>query len=180
MEERVSGNSFVFCLFRTFNLCLILVGLGVMASGIYVSIEDKSFDWYNGSFIGLGILTIILAILGHKSRYSQGILTFYCVVLFLIGVGMVGFTIGIISYSDFSNKLGDQNADGVRYSLLAGCILILITWLLACCYRRSIKWANFYEKNDPKKNYIKMPKVTPKTDKKREELNKKYSGLKNG
>ena len=44
MEDRVSGNSYVFCMFRLFNLGMIAVGLGVLAAGIYVCADDKSFN----------------------------------------------------------------------------------------------------------------------------------------
>lgn len=181
MEERVSGNSCIFCLFRLFNLCLIVVGLGVMAAGIYVCADDKSFNWYNGSFTGLGIITILIAIIGHKSKYSQGGFSFYSLCLLLLTLAMCGFTAGIIAYSDFSSKVGEENANAVRYSLLGSCGIMLFTFILALCYRRSIKWANFYSENDPKqrKNYINMPLVTPKTDKRREEMNTKYAELRN-
>ena len=145
---------------------------------MYVQMTRASI-WYNGSFTGLGVLSILLAIIGHKSKYSQGTITFYCISLFLLTLAMIGFTAGIIAYSDFSTKVGEENANAVRYSLLGGCGVMVTTFVLAVCYRRSIVWANFYNENDPKmrKNYINMPLVTPKTDKRREEMNTKYAEL---
>ena len=180
MEDRVKGNSCIFCLFKFLNLFLILVGLGILVAGIYVCADDKSFNWYNGSFTGLGIITILVAIVGHKSKYSQGGMTFYCISLFLITLAMGGFTAGIIAYDGFSDSIGESNANAVRYSLLLGCIIMLVTFVLAVCYRRSIGWANFYNENDPKFRHNNVPLVSaPKTEKRREEMYAKYAELRN-
>jgi hypothetical protein len=178
MEERVKGNSCTFCMFRTLNLFLILVGLGIVGAGAFVCAQDGSFNWYNGSFIFLGLSTVLVAVLGHKSRYSVGRITFYVLCLFLMTAAMIGFTIGIIAYSDFSNTLGEDKANAVRYSLLAGSVIMGCTLFWAWCYRRSIKWARFENDNDPsKRKLINMPIVTPKTDKRRDEMNEKYAAL---
>ena len=175
MEGRVQGNSCLSCLYRFFNIFLIPVGLGVMVAGIYVSVNDSSFNWYNGSFIGLGLAAIVVAIIGHKSKFSLGAMTFYCICLLIISSAMIGFTIGIIAYSDFSNKLGQSSADAVRYSLLGACILMTCTFFLGVFYRNSLKLRAFEHDNDPKRKFINMPVVTPKTDKRREEMKAKYN-----
>ena len=180
MDEKAKGNSCIFFMFRFFNLCLVIIGLGILVAGIYICADDNNFGWYNGSFTGLGILTILTAILGQKSRYSQGAMTFYCICLFLMTIAMGGFTVGIIMYSKFSNTIGESNANAIRYSLLVSCIFMLVTFILAVCYRRSLKWANFYKENDPKKKYIDIPLIAaPKTAKRREEMHKKYAELRN-
>lgn len=179
MEERVQGNKCVLCMFRFINLFLIVIGLGVIAAGIYVCADDSSFNWYNGSFTGLGLGIIIVSIIGHKSRFSQGGMTFYCLLLLITTLAMIGFTIGIIVYSDFKNSIGESNANAVRYSLVGACAVMIATFVMGLWYRNSIKWANFYNDHDPKRKLINMPEVTPKTDKRREEMNSKYAQLRN-
>lgn len=175
MEGRVHGNRCLSCLYRSFNIFLIPVGLGVMVAGIYVCADDASFNWYNGSFTGLGLITIIVAFIGHKSKFSLGSMTFYCLCLLILSAAMIGFTIGIIAYSDFSKKLGENSANAVRYSLLGACVLMTCTFFLGVFYRNSLKLAAFEHDNDPKRKFINMPVVTPKTDKRREEMKAKYN-----
>lgn len=88
---------------------------------------------------------------------------------------MIGFTIGIIAYSDFDKKLGETNANAIRYSLLGDCVLMTCTFFLGVFYRNSLKLATFEHDNDPKRKFINMPVVTPKTDKRREEMKAKYN-----
>lgn len=177
MKSRVAGNTCLFCLFRTCNFFLILVGLGVITAGIYVAVDDKSFKWYNGSFIGLGAITVILAIIGHKSRYSQWSINIYIFLLGLTTAAMIGFTIGIIAFSNFSNIIPTNKANAVRYSLLCCSIIMVLTWVLAFCYRRSTNWALFYAKNTPSNKENNLPLVTPKTDEQRQKIKTKYGQL---
>jgi hypothetical protein len=146
-----------------------------MITGIYVSATDHSFSWYNGSFIGMGLATIIIAFIGHKSKYSLGGMTFYCGCLLLISAAMISFSIAIISYSPLSNKLGTSNANAVRYSLLCSSIIMVCTFFMGVFYRNSLKLRTFEHDNDPKRKFISMPEVTPKTDKRREEMKAKYN-----
>ena len=175
MGDRVQGNSCLSCLYRFFNIFLVPVGLGTMVAGIYVSATDGSFSWYNGSFIGMGLASIIVSFIGFKSKYSVSGMTFYCACLLLLSVAMISFTIAIIAYSSFSSKLGTSNADAVRYSMLVASILMVCTFFLGVFYRNSLKLRSFEHDNDPKRKFIHMPEVTPKTDKRREEMKAKYN-----
>ena len=77
----VAGNSFLYCLFRSCTLMLLVVGLGNISAGISVCVQADNFMWYNGGYIFLGFFLVMLAIFGHTTRTALGGLTFYLVCL---------------------------------------------------------------------------------------------------
>ena len=177
IEDRVAGNSCIFCLFRTATLCLLFAGLGSLAAGIAVCADAGNFSWYNGSYIGLGVFVVVLAGVGHKTKYSVPGLTCYLLTLILVFLAELGFTLGIIFYTDYSNILGEEKANAVRYSLLGGCAIILFCIVVGYCYRNSLKDREFYAHNQPLKNTT-TNYETPKTNAKRQEMASKYDQLK--
>jgi hypothetical protein len=143
MDELVQNSSHLSFLFKFLNLFLIPVGLGTIITGIYLSGMYQSFSWYNGSFIGIGLATIIVAFIGHRSRYSIKGMNFYCLYLLLISVPMIFFSIAIFSYSSLSNKLGISNANAVKYSLLCFSVFMVITFFFGVLYRKLLKPRTF-------------------------------------
>lgn len=178
-NQPVGGNTCIFCMFLTCNLLLLVVGLASASAGIAACAETGNFSWYNGSFVILGIFTSFLGVLGHKLRYSIAKLTFHLVFVVIVFVLQLGFTIGIISYTEYENLIGEESANGVRYTLLAACIIIFCCFFMGLCYRRSLHSNQWY---DRELAFITSPSVsneTPNTDSAREEMYKKYPQLKN-
>ena len=178
-NQPVGGNSCIFCMFLTCNLSLLLVGLASASAGIAACVETGNFSWYSGSFVMLGIFTSLLGVLGHKVRYSIPKLTFHLVCVFVVFVLQLGFTIGIISYSEYDDLLGEESANGVRYTLLIACIIIFCCFWMGFFYRRSLHSNQWYNREESlMKNSMNASKETPKTDSTREEMYKKYPQLK--
>ena len=96
--ETQGGNSCLYFLFRVGTLCLIIVGLANVTAGVAVCVEANNINWYNGGFIALGLIMIILAFLGHKTRYARSGIKWYLLFLVLTFLTELGFTFGIIFY----------------------------------------------------------------------------------
>lgn len=60
-------------------LSTICVGIADIISGSYVCAKESSFEWYNGSFVGLGIFDILNGILGFISKFSMCRVTTYMI-----------------------------------------------------------------------------------------------------
>lgn len=182
MEERTSGNSCLFCLFVTANIALIVVGLATMITGIFICADSGSFTWYNGSFVLLGLITMLLAVLGYKAKFSMASMAIYLLGILIVFTLQLGFTIGIIAYGGFSDSITSLNANGVRYSLLGTCAIILLCAITAYFYRGSLKDANFYAEHKRSLTNQKLKaekaKKAPKTQARREEMESKYADMK--
>jgi hypothetical protein len=122
------------------NFFTFFLGVATIGIGTYISIESKSFIWYNGSFICLGLITFLSGLIGWKAKYSTFRLAVYCVLILACFLTETGFTIAIIASGSFSDAVdGDSNADPVRYSLIGCCGLLLLCFVAGYFYRRSLK-----------------------------------------
>jgi nitrate reductase gamma subunit len=138
MNSDIKGNSCIYFLFQVSNFCIFFLGVATIAIGIYVCITAGDFMWYNGSFIGLGIVTFLTGFLGWKAKYSTFRLTLYLVFIFGCLLVQSGFTIAVIAW-DFSDVVnGENNANPVRYTLIACCGLLLLCLVTGFFYRRSL------------------------------------------
>lgn len=144
MDDQPKGNTCLYLMFQVCNIGTFFIGAGTMSAGIYISIEEKSINWYNISFIGLGFITFLLGLLGCKSRSSPVGLCTYLIGILLCLVAQTGFTIGIIFYSDFSDIIGSLSATIIRSTLGGACALLLVCFLLSWWYRNSLKVASVY------------------------------------
>ena len=70
-------------MFRLDTLSLLIIGLVDIPAGIAVCFQANSFDWYNGGFVGIGILLILLAFIGNKIRYAPNGITWYLCLIFI-------------------------------------------------------------------------------------------------
>lgn len=154
--ESVSGNRCIYCMFISGTLLVFLVGVIDMTSGVYVCIEANTVDWYNGGFVLVGFTLIVLALVAAQTRSSYtGI---GCYLLSLIGcfLAQLGFTLGIILYSDYEHKVGGEaNADIVRYILVGTCGVIGFCLMMGCCYRSSLGDAEFTRDNELSNQFFK-------------------------
>lgn len=171
----VSGNSFLFFMFRTCTLILIIVGFGNIGAGISVCVKTDTFTWYNGGYIFLGFYLVLFAIFGHTTRTALGGLTFYLACLAGGFVGELGFTLAVILYTDYEKLLGEEYANVVRYTMLSACVLILVAICVGWCYRSSLKDAQFYSNNDNLLNPQSVSEPIARTSIKREEIERKYN-----
>jgi hypothetical protein len=176
--DDTKGNSCLYCLFMISNIGLMVVGFGTIAAGIYVAASLNQADWYSMSFIGLGFLTVLVFTLGCKSRRSMKGTLCYLFLTLCIFVTQLGFTLGIIFYSDFQSMLGENNANAVRYSLLAACLIILACFMLGWWYRNSLKIARtsfqYSDFESIQKSKSNQPEAKPKIQPKYQELKEKY------
>jgi len=176
MSNATAGSGCLFCLLRFSNLLLGAVGITVLALGIYTTVQAAAINWYNGAFIGSGFVIFLVAIFGYKNRHAPGLLTIYLILVFALFVCLVAFTLGIIFYPAYAEKVdSSQRADAIRYSLLGMCVVVLCCLMFGCWYRSSLTEALFDEKNQPV-DHVK-PLVTPKADKAREAMYQKYPQL---
>ena len=156
-------------------MILILVGLGNIASGISVCVSSDSFSWYNGSYIFLGFVLVLLAIFGHTTRTELGGLTFYLILLLATFSAETGFTIAIILYTDYENILTEEYAEVIRYLMMAACALILFAVVIGFCYRSSLKDAKFYKSNENLIHPQTSSEPSARPSIRREEMEKKYN-----
>lgn len=139
MDSRASGNSCVYFLFQAFNLMIFVLGLITLGIGMYLCIADKGFSWYSGSFLCMGIAVFLTGFLGWKARYSSSRLLFYCILIALYFLVQSSFTIAVFAYNKFDSVTGSEsNANIVRYILLGCCGLLLLSFITAFFYRRSL------------------------------------------
>ena len=171
----VAGNSFLYCLFRSCTLMLLVVGLGNISAGISVCVQADNFMWYNGGYIFLGFFLVMLAIFGHTTRTALGGLTFYLVCLGAAFAAETGFTLAIIIYTTYENILGAAYANLVRYTMLGASVLLLIAIVIGWCYRSSLKDAQFYKTNENLINPRISTEEAPRSTVTREDLEKKYN-----
>ena len=176
MSTPVAGSGCLFCLLRFSNLLLACVGLGVLTIGIYTTVQAAAINWYNGAFIGSGAVMVLVAFFGYKNKRVPALLSVYLVLVFALFVCLTGFTLGIIFYPDYAKKVeGTGRANAIRYSLVGMCVIVLSCLMFGCWYRSSLTEAIFEEQNKPVEQV--KPLVTPKTDKAREAMYKKYPQL---
>lgn len=168
------GNSCILCLFMLSNLGLLVVGFGTIAAGIYVAADLNQANWYNMSFIGLGFCTVLVFVLGCKTKRSMKGTFCYLFLTFCIFVVQLGFTLAIIFYEEFQSLLGQTNANAVRYSLLAACVIILVCFLLGWWYRNSLKKARVSTRYSDANNYI---RAEEQVSSKEEPIKLKYKEL---
>lgn len=143
------GNTFLFYIFMVSNSMLLLIGFGTMAAGIYVAAALNRADWYNISFIGLGFLTVLVFMLGCRSKTSLTGSCLYLLATLAILLAQLSFTLAIIFYTDFEVLIGSVNANAVRYSLLGSCGVLLTSFLLGWWYRNSMMMSRYYYEGDP-------------------------------
>ncbi|CAG9332893.1 unnamed protein product [Blepharisma stoltei] len=177
-ESQATGNNCIYCLFLTSAISLLCVGLGNIAGGVAVWQKADSFNWYNGAYIILGGILTLLVILSGTTRKSMPWITIYLFLLLSCLCVEIGFTIGIIFYSDYESILGEEYANAIRYSMLAGCIIVFICFIIGCWYRGSLRNAQFYKQNAHLLEKRDIKYETPRTDAKREEMANKYDKLK--
>ena len=135
----------MFCLFKTCSLLLFLVGLLDFAAGIAACVLAKTFSSCNGTFIFLGVVLVLLAVFAFKTRYSSRKITCYLVLLSPCMLAQLSFTIGIFAYTDYADEVdGQANAYVFEYVLLGACAVVLVCYVLGCCYRSSLRSAQFY------------------------------------
>ncbi|CAG9334589.1 unnamed protein product [Blepharisma stoltei] len=176
IPRKAEGNQCIYCLLRSTSLCLLFVGFANIGAGIAVCAEAGNFTWYNGGYIILGVVITILVLISHLIRKSRNCITFYILLLSFSFLGELGFALGIIFYTDYSNVLGEGYADAVRYSMLAACGLILLCLIFALCYRNSLNYSYFKIKEQELLLY--GAKIeTPKADLKKKEMEDKYEKL---
>jgi hypothetical protein len=142
------GNSCVYCLFMVSNFLLLFIGCGTITAGIYVAASIDRADWYNISFIGLGFLTVLVFVLGCRTKRSLSGTCFYLVFTLMIFVTQLCFTFAIIFYPDFETLLGLTSANAVRYSLLVACVIILLCFLTGWWYRNSLMVSRLHFEHD--------------------------------
>lgn len=171
----VSGSKYLFLSFRCCTMILILVGLGNISSGISVGISSNSLSWYNGCYIFLGIVLVLLAIFGYTTRSALGPLTFYLILLISAFSAETGFTIGIILYTDYEKILTEAYTEVIRYLMIAACALILFTIVIGFCYRNSLKDALFYKSNENLIHPQTQNEPSARPSVRREEMEKKYN-----
>jgi len=110
---------------------------------MYICIADRGFTWYNGSFVGLGLIIFLNGFLGYKAKYSNFRLHLYCILIAVFFLAEISFTIAIIAYSDFDSIVdGSSNANIIRYILLGCGGLLLLCFLTSFFYRRSLSNRN--------------------------------------
>ena len=140
MNSSIKGNSCIYFIFQVSNFFTFFIGLATIGIGAYVCITAKNFLWYNGSFICLGLGTILSGLIGWKAKYSTFRLAVYCALILACFLVETGFTIAVIANRNFSDAVdGQSNADPVRYSLIGCCGLLLLCFVAGFFYRRSLK-----------------------------------------
>jgi len=149
MEYTLSGNTCVFCMFIVSNLALMIVGIGITSVGIFVCVEADNFSWYDGSFVALGCLMILMAILGHKTRHSVESNCCYLTFVLMIFIVHLAFAIGVSVYNRFDGKISDQSQSILRYYMLASSLVILACIGMSYLYRRSLLRANYSQRLEP-------------------------------
>lgn len=139
MDSGARGNSCIYFLFQVFNLTIFVLGLATLGIGMYLCIADKGFSWYSGSFLCMGVAVFLTGFIGWKARSSSSRLLFYSILTFLYFLCQSAFTIAILAYKDFDSVTGSESsANIVRYILLGCCGLLLLSFLSAFFYRRSL------------------------------------------
>mmetsp|Transcript_19810 Transcript_19810/g.36574 ORF Transcript_19810/g.36574 Transcript_19810/m.36574 type:complete len:182 (-) Transcript_19810:2699-3244(-) len=173
--QNLSGNSCLYWVFICVNFMLFLVGMGTTLAGTYVAAHLNSADWYSISFISIGFLIVIVSVWGFKMRYSMSSLTFYLIFAGFFLVAHLAFTLAIIFYDTFADKLGTYDADVIRYCMLAACGIIALSLFTGWWYRDSLQTKRFYYENY---EMMKEPEAEQtKTSKDRQEMLKKYPQL---
>lgn len=119
------------------------VGLINIGAGIYVWADSGNFSWFSGGFVVVGLILVLIFGFTGKTRRSFGHITFYLLVLAICFLVEIGFTMGILFYSDFEDKISKENANLIRYIFLGMCAALLLSFLLGYCYRRSLMAAEF-------------------------------------
>lgn len=178
LEPKAAGNSCLYCIFVSASLSLFVVGLGNITGGVVACKKAESFNWYNGAYIILGAILVLLVVISSLTRRSQFWISCYLFLLLLCLIAEIGFTLGIIFYSDFESILGDEYASILRYSMAAGCVIVFLCLLVGFWYRGSLREAQFYKDNKHLINKREIKVDTTKTDAKREEMANKYERLK--
>lgn len=175
--QAVSGNSCLYCLFRMGTLCCLVVGLGNLGAGLIVYVKTEALDWYTAGYMGLGLELVVAGVIGDKTRRSRAGSFCYLFALLLTLAAELGFTLWIVFYSDYENLMGTEYSDIARYSLFAGCGIILYSLVVGCVYRSSLNRAHFERRHQHLLETRLTEISAPKTQAKREELEKKYPEL---
>ena len=149
MAKGSEGNLCLFLLVRITCILLFAIGVGVLADGVYATIQSRSFDYYAGGVMVFGAVIVLLSTLGYLNRSSPWLLLVYLSVLFLVFLALTGLTIAMILDAALADKVGGEtHANYLRYSLLFAAIVALLAVLLACCYRSSLLVAVYKDRKD--------------------------------
>jgi hypothetical protein len=158
---------------------MMIAGTASVGAGMAACIKAKDFNWYNGSFTATGLTTVLLGYIGLRLKFALAKITCFLILVLIVFILHTAFTIGVLSYSDFQDKVGEDVADPVKYVVLAASILILCHLVFGYLYRKSLHGKLWYNKNEGLINEgSKVSKETPKTDSSREEMYKRYPQLK--
>ena len=143
MEDSKAGNSCLYCLFQFCNFLVFFLGICVLGIGMYICIADSGFTWYNGSFVGLGLIIFLTGFLGYKAKYSNFRLLLYCILIGVFFLAQISFTIAVIAYRNLDSILdGASNANIIRYMLIGCGGLLLLCFITSFFYRRSLNNRN--------------------------------------
>ena len=82
----IAGNQCIFCMFKLFNILLVVEGLLVIGMGVWLWVTVKQITLFSIIFMGLGLFECLLCILGaytKKSKYRLKIYIFFLLIIFL-------------------------------------------------------------------------------------------------
>ena len=95
--QKAGGNSCLYCVIIVANFMLILIGIGVLVVGIYLTATLKIADYLFISLMAIGVFLAILGIIGTCLRRSSCGLLCYLIILFLLFAATTTFTILFIT-----------------------------------------------------------------------------------
>lgn len=87
MRER--GNQCIYWMFWIANILLALVGIAIVASGIYLFVLTKEPNVFNLSLLGTGLGVLIMAGFSFCLRDSKWRLKLYNIILFVLSAVML-------------------------------------------------------------------------------------------
>mmetsp|Transcript_31989 Transcript_31989/g.28983 ORF Transcript_31989/g.28983 Transcript_31989/m.28983 type:complete len:143 (-) Transcript_31989:405-833(-) len=124
------GNSCLLCLKRMADLLLIVVSLGWLAIGIYLTLETKDCGLFEMTFIVLGLIEIFLVFYSFCKASSKGAMSCYIYIMtMVVGFQAITAVVAVI----FKDKIAEWAADSQNtqdYKKLEEEIEKNITWAL--------------------------------------------------
>ena len=142
-EHKKGGNSLLFGILLITNILLLVLGIVVLSIGIYSCEENKNFSSYNGSFIFIGLISIIAGFIGHLIRYSPFYLFIYEISLIILGIMHLIFT--ILAFNDAHLNLDKSDNDLFQYVLIQQELNIVACFILAGWYWKTLELENKHQ-----------------------------------
>lgn len=133
------GSQCVYYTFRIFTVMQILIGLADLITGILICAKSGSADWYDLCYLVTGLIIFVLSMFSHTTYSSPLRLICYLSWLFACFCSQLGFSLGIILVSEYSDFVGTEYAESAQWFMLAASVVLLCGFLFGSWYLSTVR-----------------------------------------